>query len=83
MIKSRLAVRSGLTSGNKRVLFPDSRYGISCNDITIAEQLKKVNYNTACIGKWDLGHQKKYLPLQHGFDYYFGIPYSNDMDVPS
>ena len=83
LITGRLAVRSGLTSDKERVLFPDSHYGISFNEITIAEQLKKANYKTACIGKWHLGHQKKYLPLQHGFDYYFGIPYSNDMDIPS
>ena len=82
LITGRLAVRSGLTSDKVRVLFPDSHHGIPSNEITIAEQLKKVNYKTACIGKWHLGHQKKYLPLQHGFDYYFGIPYSNDMDVP-
>ena len=58
LITGRLAVRSGLTSDKERVLFPDSHYGISFNEITIAEQLKKANYKTACIGKWHLGHQK-------------------------
>jgi arylsulfatase A-like enzyme len=71
-----------MSSDNYRVLFPDSHHGLPSSEITLAEQLKKANYKTACIGKWHLGHQKEYLPLQHGFDYYFGIPYSNDMDAP-
>ena len=63
-----------------RVFFPDSQYGIPDSEITIAEKLKENGYKNAIIGKWHLGHKKEYLPLQHGFDYYFGIPYSNDMD---
>jgi len=43
--------------------------------------LKEKNYATACIGKWHLGHLPQHLPPNHGFDYYFGIPYSNDMDA--
>jgi arylsulfatase A-like enzyme len=42
--------------------------------------MKSAGYATACIGKWHLGHKEEYLPTNHGFDYYFGIPYSNDMD---
>ncbi|KAG1649532.1 Arylsulfatase G [Nymphon striatum] len=49
--------------------------------ITLAEQLKSVGYQTAAIGKWHLGHKEQYMPNNHGFDYYFGIPYSNDMDM--
>ena len=45
-----------------------------------AEQLKSAGYATACIGKWHLGHLPPYLPTSNGFDSYFGIPYSNDMD---
>ncbi len=61
------------------VLFPDSHCGINSNEITLAELLKGQGYATACIGKWHLGHLPPFLPTRHGFDYYFGIPYSNDM----
>ena len=61
-------------------LFPDSKGGIPATEITIAEQLRQAGYATACIGKWHLGHLQSYLPTNNGFDYYFGIPYSNDMD---
>jgi len=64
---------------HKHVLFPNSVTGINANEITIAELLKEKDYNTACIGKWHLGHQEKFLPENHGFDYYFGLPFSNDM----
>jgi arylsulfatase len=60
-------------------LFPNSTIGIHENEMTIAELLKQKNYATAIYGKWHLGDHKKFLPLQHGFDEYFGIPYSNDM----
>ncbi|MCX6377798.1 MAG: sulfatase, partial [Armatimonadetes bacterium] len=53
--------------------------GINPNEITIAELLKARGYATACIGKWHLGWQKQFLPTRHGFDYYYGLPYSNDM----
>jgi len=82
LLTGRLPVRSGMSSDKYRVLFPNSQNGLPNSEITLAEQLKKANYRTACIGKWHLGHQKKHLPLQNGFDYYFGIPYSNDMDTP-
>ena len=54
-------------------------YYIKSSDY-ISKKLKESGYKTAVIGKWHLGHKKEYLPLQHGFDYYYGIPYSNDMD---
>ena len=82
LLTGRLPIRSGMSSNKYRVLFTDSHNGLPSEEITLAEQLKKANYSTACIGKWHLGHKEDYLPLQHGFDYYFGIPYSNDMDVP-
>jgi len=61
------------------VLFPNARIGLNPEEITIAEVLKSQGYATACIGKWHLGHLPPFLPTRQGFDYYFGIPYSNDM----
>jgi arylsulfatase A-like enzyme len=80
LLTGRLPIRNGMTSRVNRVLFPDSHNGLPQHEITLAEQLKKVDYATACIGKWHLGHKEEYLPTNQGFDYYFGIPYSNDMD---
>jgi arylsulfatase A-like enzyme len=62
-----------------QVLFPDAKRGINPEEATIAEILRESGYSTACIGKWHLGHLKPALPLQHGFDEFFGLPYSNDM----
>ncbi len=56
-----------------------AKYGINPDEETIPEVLKKNNYRTAAFGKWHLGHTPEFLPLRHGFDEYFGIPYSNDM----
>lgn len=81
LLTGRLPIRSGMASDKHRVLFPDSENGLPPSEITLAEQLKKVGYQTAAIGKWHLGHKEEYLPTNHGFDYYFGIPYSNDMDM--
>jgi len=61
------------------VLFPVAKRGLNPDEITIAEVLKKKGYATACVGKWHLGDQPQFLPTNQGFDYYFGIPYSNDM----
>lgn len=61
------------------VLIPRSRRGLNPAETTIAEVLKAEGYKTACIGKWHLGDQPEHLPTRHGFDRYFGIPYSNDM----
>lgn len=79
LLTGRYPIRSGLT----RVLFPHSTSGIEDSETTIAELLKDQGYSTACIGKWHLGHLPPHLPTRHGFDYYFGIPYSNDMHVES
>ncbi len=67
--------------GNLSVLFPDDTVGLASAEITLAEMLKADGYATACIGKWHLGHHPEFLPTQHGFDSYFGIPYSNDMTI--
>jgi len=64
---------------NECVLFPVARKGLNPDEITIAEVLKAQGYATACVGKWHLGDQPEFLPTSQGFDYYFGIPYSNDM----
>lgn len=71
-----------LMSVGRQVLFPASHKGLNPSEITIAELLKGQGYATACIGKWHLGDQLPFLPTRQGFDYYYGIPYSNDMDRP-
>lgn len=80
LLTGRLPIRTGMCSDKRAVLFPDSKGGLPSSEITIASALKTSGYATACIGKWHLGHLPEYLPNAHGFDYYFGIPYSNDMD---
>jgi arylsulfatase A len=58
---------------------PHAKVGISSNEMTIAQVCKQLGYATAIFGKWHLGDAQQFLPLQHGFDEYFGLPYSNDM----
>lgn len=65
-----------------RVLFPYDKTGLPDNEVTIAQMLKPLGYKTSCIGKWHLGHLPQFLPTTRGFDEYFGIPYSNDMNPP-
>ncbi len=79
---SRAALLTGAYSnrvGIHSALNHTAQHGISPTEMTIAEVLKPRGYATAIYGKWHLGHQKPFLPLQHGFDEYFGLPYSNDM----
>lgn len=80
------ASRAGLLTGcypNRIGLsgapFPGSRTGISDEEMTIAEVLKQKGYTCAAFGKWHLGDNVRFLPLRHGFDEFYGIPYSNDM----
>jgi len=61
------------------VFGPTEARGLPHNETTVAEQLKKAGYATAIVGKWHLGQRKTYLPANNGFDYYLGIPYSDDM----
>jgi arylsulfatase A len=80
---SRAALMTGCYPprvGITKVLFPNDTIGLNPEEITIADVLKGKGYATACIGKWHLGHLPEFLPTSNGFDYYFGIPYSNDMD---
>lgn len=65
--------------GIQGALGPKSRNGLNPAETTIAEICRSQGYATACFGKWHLGHRQPFLPLQHGFDQYFGLPYSNDM----
>ena len=64
---------------DRLVLFPLAKKGLNPKEITIAEILKEQGYQTACIGKWHLGDHVEFLPTKQGFDYYYGIPYSNNM----
>lgn len=80
------ASRTALLTGcyNNRVgingaLGPGSRIGIHANEMTMAEVFKQKGYATGMAGKWHLGHHPQFLPTRHGFDEYFGLPYSNDM----
>ena len=65
------------------VYMPVSSEGLNPKEITIADHLKKLGYATMCIGKWHVGDQPEFLPTKQGFDHYFGIPYSNDMQRTS
>ena len=80
------ASRSALVTGcyHSRIgihgaLGPSAKHGLHQDELTIAELCKQKGYATACYGKWHLGHHPKFLPTSHGFDEYFGLPYSNDM----
>ncbi len=77
LLTGRYPIRMGIN----HVFFPYSEDGLDASEITIAHVLKERGYATACIGKWHLGHLPQFLPTRRGFDYYYGIPYSNDMDV--
>ncbi len=66
----------------KHVIFPAHNHGLHTDEVTIADMLKGAGYATACVGKWHLGHRKPFLPTSQGFDSYYGIPYSNDMNHP-
>jgi arylsulfatase A len=81
LLTGRLPIRSGMAgSENRRVLYANSTGGLPPEEITIARALKAKSYATACIGKWHLGHLPEFLPTAHGFDSYFGLRWSNDME---
>jgi len=81
LLTGRLPIRSGMSGGKEnRVIYPDSEGGLPEEEITLAEGLQDVGYATACIGKWHLGSRPQDLPTNHGFDYFFGLPFSNDMN---
>ena len=80
--------RAGLLTGrypkrynlHEAVLFPFSEGGLSLNEYTMAEMLRDNGYTTSIIGKWHLGHKEEFMPNNQGFDQFYGVPYSNDMD---
>lgn len=76
LLTGRMPQRMGINA----VFFPESFSGMPREEITIAELLRSKGYVSAIVGKWHLGHLEKFLPLQQGFDSYFGIPFSNDME---
>jgi arylsulfatase A-like enzyme len=77
LLTGRYPVRMGLAYG---VLFPHTgARGLPAAEQTLPELMKERGYRTACVGKWHLGHLDSFLPTAHGFDLFYGIPYSNDM----
>ena len=80
LMTGRLPIRNSMCSSKRRLMFPTSGGGIPAEEVTLAEALKQAGYATGCFGKWHLGHLPQFLPTNNGFDEYFGIPYSNDMD---
>ena len=76
LLTGRYPIRSGAT----KVFFPTDTIGLPQSEITLAEALKTRGYRTMAIGKWHLGHLPQFLPTRQGFDHFYGLPYSNDMD---
>lgn len=76
LMTGRVAVRTGAA----RVLFPGDNRGMNLSELTMATYLKRKDYRTGCFGKWHLGDIPDSGPLKFGFDRYFGLPYSNDME---
>lgn len=80
LMTGRYPARMGIEQMRlNNVLFPTDKTGLPQNETTLARALKGRGYRTACVGKWHLGHLAPHRPIDHGFDSYFGIPYSNDM----
>lgn len=75
LLTGRYAPRTGVT----RVLGQDDTCGLAASETTIAQMLKGAGYSTMCVGKWHVGSQPQFLPTNHGFDEWYGIPYSHDM----
>ncbi len=78
LITGRYPLRAGLPN----VLMPESPIGLRESEITMGEALKNAGYQTMYVGKWHLGDQEKYNPVNNGFDDYYGLLYSNDMMPP-
>ena len=76
LLTGRYAIRSGL---GHNVIDPEDEYGLPASETTLAEILQQAGYRTALIGKWHLAHAPEHWPTRHGFDEFFGLPYSNDM----
>jgi arylsulfatase A len=82
---SRTALLTGCYSNRVGILGalnPQAKIGISDGEVTLGQLFKSRGYATAIYGKWHLGYQKQFLPTRHGFDDYYGLPFSNDMGPP-
>lgn len=80
LLTGQLPVRSGLYGRELPVMFPEDSHGIPEENLTLAEGLKSAGYRTGIFGKWHLGDAPENYPTRHGFDYWYGVPYSNDMN---
>jgi arylsulfatase A len=76
LLKGRYPVRAGMAVG---VNYPHSTAGLPQSEVTIATVLKQAGYRTAMLGKWHLGSTRESWPTAHGFDRFWGVPWSNDM----
>ncbi len=83
LLTGRLPIRSGMygaaTGTAPKVLRDNAAQGLPPEEVTIAEALRPRGYATAIVGKWHLGQLPQFLPMNQGFDYWFGLPYSHDM----
>jgi arylsulfatase A-like enzyme len=83
LLTGRLPIRSGMygaaTGTAPKVLRDNAAHGLPPEEVTIAETLRPRSYATAIVGKWHLGQLPQFLPMNQGFDYWFGLPYSHDM----
>lgn len=77
LLTGRYAARSGLAVG---VIHAHSTYGLPESEVTIPEMLRDAGYRTAMLGKWHLGSVANYWPTNHGFETFWGVPWSNDMN---
>lgn len=75
-----IAVRADGSRSPSRVLWPESPLGLNPDEVTVGEILQQAGYATAMVGKWHLGDRPEFNPVEHGFDEYFGVAYSNDMN---
>ena len=83
LLTGRYPIRSGMAHDKFRVLRNVSTGHLPESEVTLAELLKAQGYATGCVGKWHLGnwmHNPAGHPKNHGFDFYFGLPHSNDMN---
>jgi len=80
LMTGQISVKSGLYGRMLHVMLPDDSHGIPEETMTLAEALKSAGYRTGIFGKWHLGDDPQNYPTRNGFDYWYGVPYSNDMD---
>ncbi len=85
LLTGRLPVRNGmfgtLERGSPKVFRDNAVQGLPPEELTIAEVLKSAGYRTGMVGKWHLGHLPEFLPTRHGFDSWYGLPFSHDMQA--